>query len=300
MYYGFAPYVSVAKKLSMAKKYAANKHKSKVNPIALEGKKISTTFWGNAWCDNLENYAEMLNRLERGRTYVRNGSVVHIGIKEGSVKSIVAGSEPYEIEIKIDPLDKARWEAVKKQCAGSVGSVVELLQGKLSKNVLAIVTDKKKGLFPSPKEIHFECSCPDAFGSWMCKHIAATLYGVGSLLDKLPELFFKLRGVDHLELIDTSVAITTGKKDSDSLDESSLEAIFGIELSDSTETEPQSKPKKKMAKKTIKKAVKKATRKVVKKKAAKKKQKVVKKTVKKTVRKAVKTTKKTVRKKTGR
>jgi uncharacterized Zn finger protein len=151
--------------------------------------------------------------------------------------------------VKIQPLDPKRWQAIKKKCAGEIGSVVELLQGKLSKHVLGIVTDKKEGLFPAPNEIDLDCSCPD--WATMCKHVAATLYGVGVLLDKSPELFFKLRGVDHLELIDSSVSIATGKKDSGTLDDGSLEDIFGVELADSLE------PKKKTAKKT--KAAKKTT-----------------------------------------
>ncbi|MDR1478645.1 MAG: hypothetical protein LBJ00_06855 [Planctomycetaceae bacterium] len=288
MYYGFAPYVPVAKKLAIAKRYAANMHGNKVNPIVLDGNKIATTFWGQAWCNNLENYAELSNRLDRGRTYVRNGSVVHIEIEEGCVKSIVAGSVPYHTEIRIDKLKPNQWKSFKKKCSGEIGTVVELLQGKLSKNVLSLITNRRDGLFPIPKEIRLGCSCPDACGSWMCKHIAATLYGVGSLLDKSPELFFKLRGVDHLELIDTSVSITTGRKDSETLDDSSLEGIFGIELGEADE---QPKPRKKVSGKPVKKATKKkSAKKTIKKTAKKTVTKIVKKTVKKAVKKTVKKT----------
>ena len=236
--------------------------------------------------------------MPRGRTYIRNGSVVHLEIDKGIVKSYVAGSDTYEVVVKIKPLKPECWKAIKKKCSGEIGSVVELLQGKLSKHVLGIVTNKKDGLFPSPEEIDFDCSCPD----WaaMCKHIAATLYGVGVLLDKSPELFFKLRGVDHLELIDTSVAIAAGKKDTETLDEGALEDIFGVELADSLE--PKAKRKKKSAakkitekvtKKTVKKAVKKATSKPgVKKSAAKK---TVKKAAKKVKSKGAKRKKPTLK-----
>ena len=311
-YYGWRPYVPVHKKLANAKKFAEKKLKGKANPVEPSGKgrKITTTFWGTAWCDNLETYSDFENRMPRGRTYIRNGSVVHLEIKPGVVKSYVAGSDTYEIAVKIDPLKPERWKAIKKKCSGEIGSVVELLQGKLSKHVLGIVTDKKEGLFPSPKEIKLNCSCPD--WATMCKHVAATLYGVGVLLDKNPELFFKLRGVDHLELINSSVSIATGKADSETLDEGSLEDIFGVELTNSLEQKPKQKKAvvKKASKKTSKKTVKKAAKKTIKKatkttaskplpkqakvstnKASKKtSEKTVKKAAKKTIKKATKTT----------
>jgi uncharacterized Zn finger protein len=295
-YYGFRPYVPVAQKRAKAIKYVNKKLGNKANPINLSGKKIATTFWGIAWCDNLESYSDFENRMPRGRTYIRNGSVVHLEIDKGVVRSFVAGSDTYEIEVKIDPLKPDAWKRLKQLCAGEIASVVELLQGKLSKNVLAIVTDKKDGLFPSPKEIHLACSCPD----WavLCKHVAATLYGVGALLDQKPELFFKLRGVDHLELIEASVAIPTGKADSATLDATSLEGIFGIELATSLEDQPvpQKKAAKKSAKKTAKKAAKKAAKKsgktvkAVKKSPGKKAPVKAKKSSKKAAKKAVKKT----------
>ena len=296
-YYGWAPYVPVAQKLANAKRFVAQKLKGKANPVTPEGRKITKTFWGDAWCENLETYSDFENRMPRGRTYIRNGSVVHLEIDKGVIKSYVAGSDTYEIVVKIDPLVPERWKAVKKKCSGEIGSVVELLQGKLSKHVLSIVTDKKEGLFPSPKEIKLDCSCPD--WATMCKHVAATLYGVGVLLDRSPELFFKLRGVDHLELIDSSVSIATGKKDSETLDDGSLEDIFGVELADSLE--PKAKGKKKVVtKKATKKAAKKATQKKISKPTKKQTKPATatpkKKTVKKTTKKAAK---KAAPKKTG-
>ncbi|MDR2643080.1 MAG: hypothetical protein LBC74_09825 [Planctomycetaceae bacterium] len=230
-YYGWTPYVRVANKLANAKRYIKAKLGSAANPVVPNSKKITTTFWGNAWCKNLETYSDYENRMSRGRTYIRNGSVVHLEINAGKIMAYVAGSETYKIEIKIDPINKIKWNNIKKKCAGEIGSVVELLQGKLSKHVLAIVTNKSEGLFPKPKEIQFKCSCPDI--ATMCKHIAAVLYGVGVMLDTQPELFFKLRGVNHLELIDSSVKIATGSKDADTLGDENLESIFGIELADS-------------------------------------------------------------------
>ena len=300
--YGFHPYVSVGQKLANAKKFVAQKLKDKANPITIEGKKITQTFWGDAWCKNLETYSDFENRMPRGRTYVRNGSVVHLEIDKGVVKSYVAGSDTYEVVVKIKPLKPERWNAIKKKCSGEIGSVVELLQGKLSKHVLGIVTNKKEGLFPSSEEIDLDCSCPD--WATMCKHVAATLYGVGALLDKSPELFFKLRGVDHLELIDSSVSIATGKKDSETLDEGALEDIFGVELSGSLEPKVKVPGKgkktaavKKVAKTATKKTAKRTVKKAVVKKATAKKTKPAAKTTKKVAKKATKQAAKKVAKK---
>ena len=286
-YFSWHPYIPVYQKLANAREFAEKQLKGKVNPVKPlgKGRKITTTFWGTAWCDNLEAYSDFENRMPRGRTYIRNGSVVHLEIKAGIIKSFVAGSDTYQIAVKIDPLKPECWKAVKKKCSGEIGSVVELLQGKLSKHVLGIVTDKADGLFPSPEEIHLDCSCPD--WATMCKHVAATLYGVGVLLDRSPELFFKLRGVDHLELIDSSVSIATGKKDKETLDEAALEDIFGVELSDSLE------PKRK--KKVVKKAVKKVVKKAVLKRKTKKTKTSTMPTPKKTTKKMAKKTAKKVK-----
>lgn len=243
----YRPYVSVAKRRAQAAKQMERLRKkgADVQPVCIEGRKIATTFWGSAWCEHLEKFSDYANRLPRGRTYVRNGSVCHLGIKEGTIEAKVSGSEIYNIKIKIKTLPADKWKKLKAQCAGQVGSMLELLQGKISKEVMAIVTDRDKGLFPSPKEINLDCSCPD--WATMCKHVAAVLYGVGARLDKQPELLFLLRGVDHAELVseETAKAVVkraTGKKGR-TLDESSLSDVFGIELGEPDVEQPVS-PKK--------------------------------------------------------
>jgi uncharacterized Zn finger protein len=206
-------------------------------PVEVAGRVIAATFWGKAWCDNLESYSDFENRLPRGRTYVRNGSVVDLEIETGKVTALVCGSNLYRISINIRPLALARWKKIKAHCGGQIGSLVELLQGRLSRGVMEIVTGREFGLFPPPGEIDMSCSCPD----WaeMCKHVAATLYGVGCRLDHEPELLFKLRGVDHLDLIaqagsPVAKSIAAGKTKTIAPDR--LADVFGIELETSAET----------------------------------------------------------------
>jgi uncharacterized Zn finger protein len=202
-------------------------------PVEIDGKKIAHTFWGQAWNENLERYSDFANRLPRGRSYVRNGSVVDLEILAGQVKAFVAGSELYTVAIDIARLPAQRWRALVAECAGKIGSLIGLLRGELGDDVLTLLTRKDHGLFPAPREIAMACSCPDFAG--MCKHIAATLYGVGARLDTRPELFFLLRQVDQAELIAAAPTLpTTTRGKSRRLDEGKLASVFGIELAPAT------------------------------------------------------------------
>jgi len=233
--YGFRPYVPVAQRRRAAERELDKMRKKGLDvlPIVIDGRVIARTFWGKAWCENLESYSDFENRLPRGRTYARNGSVVHLEIQPGRISALVSGSELYSVEITISSLPDPHWKCVKSQCAGQIGSLVELLQGRLSRSVMDVVTQRGGGLFPKPAEIKMTCSCPDWAG--MCKHVVAVMYGVGARLDDKPELLFLLRKVDHLELIAGAVdsapiagaGKSQGKKTIAARD---LADVFGIEM----------------------------------------------------------------------
>ena len=250
-YFQFRPYVPVAERRRQAEK-AAKKLAGKgrtLAPVRLEGRAISRTFWGKAWCDNLEAYSDFENRLPRGRTYVRNGSVIDLQLAAGKIEALVQGSSLYKISIGIAPLPPKRWKEFTKACAGKVTNLLDLLQGRLSKDILADLTAHGTGLFPAPTEIKLGCSCPD----WaeMCKHVAAVLYGAGARLDEKPELFFTLRGVDMQELITAASATATAPVTGDPADAlagADLEAIFGVEM----DTGPAPTPVPKQARKPVK------------------------------------------------
>ncbi|MBV8321629.1 MAG: hypothetical protein JO049_13280, partial [Hyphomicrobiales bacterium] len=174
---------------------------------------------------------DFANRLPRGRTYVNNGSVIDLQIARGKVEALISGSEIYRVKIDIAIAAPARWKAICADCAGSVGSIVELLQGRLSKHVMERVCREADGLFPAPKEIKMSCSCPDWAG--MCKHVAATLYGVGARLDHDPDLLFTLRGVGRSELVSAGadLSITEAAAGSERvLVDNDVAALFGLEL----------------------------------------------------------------------
>lgn len=234
MSWGFKPYVPVAKRRAQAERAVqkAAKTGQGLSPVSVQGRSIARTFWGKAWCENLEAYSDFENRLPRGRTYVRNGSVIDLQIAPGKVIAKVMGSSLYQIEIAIAPLPAARWQALVAHCTGSIATLVELLQGRLSQAVMARLCDRKQGMFPAPSEIDLGCSCPD--WAQMCKHVAAVLYGVGARLDEKPELLFVLRQVDAGELLTAQAAVlSTPKKKPVKgrvLDDAALADVFGIDL----------------------------------------------------------------------
>jgi uncharacterized Zn finger protein len=231
----YRPYVSVAEKKAHGARALAKllkKSKRTPEPVAAHRKRqLATTFWGTAWCENLERYADLANRLPRGRTYLRNGSVLDLAIGGGKVEAHVAGSELYRVTIGIAPMAQTRWRRLVGRCTGRIGSLVGLLRGELSDDVLAVLTHAKDGLFPEPREMRLDCSCPD----WadVCKHVAAVLYGVGIRLDARPELFFVLRQVDQAELLSSATAgavsharAGAGKR----IAADRLSAVFGIDV----------------------------------------------------------------------
>ena len=230
---GFAPYVSVAERRKRAARKLAQLRKKghDPKPVQIDGRAIATTFWGKAWCDHLESHADLANRLPRGRTYVRNGSVIDLEISEGEVRALVSGSEIYEVKVRIQPLVAARWKAVRRECAGQIGTVVELLAGRFSSAVMEVLCHGQKGLFPGTREVAMSCSCPD--GAWLCKHLAAVLYGVGARLDHAPELLFTLRGVDGAELVAAagkSGTLASAAPAEGAMGKEHLAEIFGIEM----------------------------------------------------------------------
>jgi uncharacterized Zn finger protein len=233
-YYGFKPYVSVgARRVQAARALAKLQKKGrKISPVVIEGRTIAGTFWGEAWCDNLERYSDFANRLPRGRTYVRNGSVVDLQVGPGSVTALVSGSTMYDVKVTVGPVLRARWSAICKDCSGAIDSLVELLQGRFSKGVMTRLCAEKTGLFPSPKDILFTCSCPD----WasMCKHVAAVLYGIGARLDHQPELLFTLRKVDSQDLFAKAGYDLSKKRKGPAsakvLASDDLSEMFGIEM----------------------------------------------------------------------
>jgi uncharacterized Zn finger protein len=247
-YFAWRPYISVAEKRRNAEREVAKlkKRGQSIAPVRIEGRTIAKSFWGQAWCANLERYSDYKNRLPRGRSYVRNGSVVDLQIGKGDVTAMVAGSDLYKIKVSIAPVAKARWKSICRDCAGSIDSLVELLQGRLAKGVMDRVCREGDGLFPSPGEINLACSCPD----WaeMCKHVSAVLYAIGARLDEKPQLLFVLRGVDENELIAGAGQDLPLSRETPGaakvLSDTDVAALFGLEMADTAGSDSINAPKR--------------------------------------------------------
>ncbi|MEO5351044.1 MAG: H-NS histone family protein [Magnetococcus sp. YQC-3] len=241
-YGGWAPYVPVAERRRRAMREAEKMRKKgqPMAPVVIEGRLIATTFWGKAWCTNLESYRDYENRLPRGRTYVRNGSVIDLQIASKEVRAMVSGSSIYQVKVSVAALPQAVWRAICEDCSVGIDSLVELLQGRFNKGVMDRLCRQDNGLFPKPSEIKFSCSCPD-YAS-MCKHIAAVLYGIGSRLDEQPELLFLLREVNHTDLlahIDTAVPLAKqGPEAGKLLETDDISQLFGLDMAEGS-VEPE-------------------------------------------------------------
>ena len=236
----YLEYVTKAEREKMAQNTIAKlkkKGKAELAPVIITGRQLARTWWGKAWNDNLKRYSDYSSRLGRGSRYVRNGAVLDLKIEQGIIKALVQGSvrKPYEVEIAIRPLLPGVWKKMRIAGEGKIESLQELIEGKFPPGLSELFTAQGSGLFPTPKEITFTCSCPDR--AMMCKHVAAVFYGIGARLDEDPTLFFTLRAVDVHGLISQAIQNKTqtmlnksGVKSRRILEDADVGAMFGLEL----------------------------------------------------------------------
>ncbi len=252
--YGFPRYVSVAEKRARARRKLEQLRKKHpdIRPVVIEGNALVRTWWGKAWNGNLGKYADYANRVGRGGSYLRHGAVLDLQVKPGEVHALVQGSQgnPYTVTIKIKPVSQPVWKQIRAAAAGQLASLQELLEGRFPKGLAALFTAEGSGLFPAPQEIDFHCSCPDY--AYMCKHVAAVLYGIGTRLDEDPRLFFVLRRMKMDDLITQAVQDRSErllkqakKKTARVLDDADLGEVFGIEM------EPAASEKRGTAARTV-------------------------------------------------
>ncbi|MDE7245837.1 MAG: SWIM zinc finger family protein [Oscillospiraceae bacterium] len=203
-------------------------------PVVIQGRTIAKSWWGQAWCRNLERYADYSNRLGRGKRYVRTGAVVDLKIQKGSIQALVQGSRktPYQVEVNISPVPEEKCRSILRRCGRRIENLEQLLTGNFPEELKELFQEEG-GLFPRPEEISFTCSCPD--WAQLCKHVAAVLYGTGARLDEQPALFFALRSIEMDRFIDVALAnrveamlANAQKPSSRILSGQDLEALFGV------------------------------------------------------------------------
>ena len=228
------PTTSELKRKSEASRVSAEKKGKRLEPVVIQGRKIAKSWWGRAWCDNLERYADYESRLDRGKRYVKTGAVIDLSITKGRIQAKVQGSRktPYKVEIRISPLSEERCQEILQKCGKRVETLEKLLAGDFPEELKELFT-QQGGLFPTSREINFSCSCPD--WALMCKHVAAVLYGIGARLDENPSLFFELRGIEMSRFIDVAIANrvelmlkNSERTSSRVIDEGDICRLFGI------------------------------------------------------------------------
>jgi len=155
--WSFSKHVRKTGKLDQLKK------QQDLRPVTIDGGVIARTWWGKAWNRNLESYPEYASLIGRGRSTVGSGAILDLQVNAGEATALVQGSrtKPYQVTIRIQKLNKNTWNQVTSACEGKLGSREELLAGRIPQNVEEAFIRPRMGLFPSPKEIEFACTCPD-------------------------------------------------------------------------------------------------------------------------------------------
>ena len=233
MAYGQPTATEIQRNAAESKKKEKKKG-NKLEPVTVQGRNIVQNWWGRAWCENLEQYADYESRLDRGKRYVRAGAVLDLKIQKGKILARVQGTRkvPYKVEIRISPLSEEKCQSIIEKCGSKIENMEELLNGNFPMQMQELFQGKD-GLFPTPREISFSCSCLD--WALLCKHVAAALYGVGVRLDEQPLLFFELRGIEIGRFIDVTIAnrveamlANEGRASSRIIEDEDIGALFGV------------------------------------------------------------------------
>ncbi|MGH9066476.1 MAG: SWIM zinc finger family protein [Acidimicrobiales bacterium] len=169
-------------------------------PRARQG--FGQTWWGRAWVEAIEGRARLdPNRLPRGRTYARRGSVGELGVEPGVVRAAVQGSraKPYAVWVRVRPFDDGEWDRLLDSVASRLGHAAALLDGELPAELSEDVAAAGLDLLPGLGEVQPRCTCPD----WAdpCKHSAAVCYLIADALDADPFLLLLLRGRSREEVM---------------------------------------------------------------------------------------------------
>ncbi len=213
----------------------AHKKGRRYEPVEVKAARgpICVSWWGRAWCDNLEGYADYASRLERGQRYVRSGAVVDLQIRNGLVEAKVQGRRktPYKVTVHIGRLPEEKCQYIIGRCNQKISSIEALASGEFPEELKDIFTEEG-GLFPTPREISFNCTCPD--WALMCKHVAAVMYAIGVRFDENPFYFFELRGIDVDRFINVALEnrldlmLAHADCRSDRIISSDVTSLFGV------------------------------------------------------------------------
>ncbi|QHT66126.1 helicase SNF2 [Rhodocytophaga rosea] len=165
---------------------------------------FGNTWWGKQWLNAFSNI-DFSNRLPRGRSYARNGSVKSMEIDKQIIAAKVQGSQrtPYKIKISVKQFSAADKKTILEAITRNPAFLAKLLSRELPNELKDELSRRHIDLFPrSWRDMDATCSCPD----WAvpCKHIAAIIYLFANEIDKNPFVLFTLHGMNLLAEIETA------------------------------------------------------------------------------------------------
>jgi uncharacterized Zn finger protein len=196
----------------------------------------SREWWSQRWLELLDSY-RFKKRLERGRTYARQGNVLSIEFQGAKVLAKVQGSEPepYKVSLSLDSFSDEEWGYLVETMSQKAIFAAKLLAGEMPQNIEEVFTASGISLFPfTLSDVHSRCSCPDKANP--CKHIAAVYYQLGDRFSEDPFVLFQLRGRTKEQIISnlrqlrsTNIEVTTDQKLEDKESISQNQYSFNLE-----------------------------------------------------------------------
>jgi uncharacterized Zn finger protein len=216
---------------------AFEKKNPDITPFKIDSNTLASNWWAKAWNAHLKSHNFNSLQLEKGKLYFRCEALADLKIRNNQITGTVLGSniEPYYSKITINPITKTKWLKITKLYEGHLELFEKVLDHQFPKELSEVFTNKSLGLFPTTKEITFECSCPSRLN--LCKHTAVVLFAFGAKIDLDPQILFELRGVDFLKFMATSInkerlnlLKKTRKKNPKILEDTNLSELFNIDI----------------------------------------------------------------------
>lgn len=161
---------------------------------------IGATWWGKQWVEAMQQIGD--TRLDRGKSYARNGQVRDLSIGHGAASAKVQGSRrrPYSSSFRLKVFTADQWARALDALAAQAIYSAKLLAGEMPSDIEALFQQIGMSLFPRSRvDFTFSCSCPD-WGD-PCKHSAAIYYLVAEQLDQDPFMLFHLRGLTREQVL---------------------------------------------------------------------------------------------------
>jgi uncharacterized Zn finger protein len=210
-------------------------------------------WWVERWLELLDSY-RFKKRLERARSYAREGHILSIEFENSQVLATVQGSEvePYQVSLTLDSFADEDWHYVITSLAEKAIYSAQLLAGQMPESIEKVFIKNGLNLFPfNLSDIRSHCSCPDKANP--CKHIGAIYYQLADRFSEDLFVIFQLRGRTKSQILAelrqlrsqrTSLSIEKTKNIEEGSRTIASDSVFLEETDQSTKTNKKLKPSK--------------------------------------------------------